>query len=136
MYVCIHVFAIVYYRVLGCFVLLFVMYFITWNSLFLSSFDLFFCLYVWTFDCLCVWKFENLQAYQMSFMSFKFVCKLVCLITCFFVFCNFFTFLFYWILCMLENKIVWKNVSLKVRISFLVFLWVVNLLICSLLICF
>ena len=59
MYVCIHVFAIVYYRVLGCFVLLFVMYFITWNSLFLSSFDLTF--FVCTFGLLIVCVFESLK---------------------------------------------------------------------------
>ena len=46
--------------------------------------------------------FENLQAYQMSFMSFKFVCKLECLITCFFVFCKFFTFLFSMLACIHE----------------------------------
>ena len=55
MYVCIRAFTIIYYRVLGCFILLFVMYFIACDSLFLSSFDLtLFCLYVWTFDCLVV----------------------------------------------------------------------------------
>ena len=59
MYVCRHVFAIVYYRVLGCFVLLFVMYFITWNSLFLSSFDLTF--FVCTFGLLFVCVFECLK---------------------------------------------------------------------------
>ena len=59
MYVCIPVFAIVYYRVLGCFVLLFVMYFITWNSLFLSSFDLTF--FVCTFGLLIVCVFECLK---------------------------------------------------------------------------
>ena len=59
MYVCIHVFAIVYYRVLGYFVLLFVMYFITWNSLFLSSFD--FIFFVCTFGLLIVCVFECLK---------------------------------------------------------------------------
>lgn len=59
MYVCIHVFTIVYYRVLGCFVLLFVMYFITWNSLFLSSFD--FIYFVCTFGLLIVCVFECLK---------------------------------------------------------------------------
>lgn len=59
MYVCRHVFAIVYYRVLGCFVLPFVMYFITWNSLFLSSFD--FIFFVCTFGLLIVCVFECLK---------------------------------------------------------------------------
>ena len=59
MYVCIPVFAIVYYRVLGCFVLLFVMYFITWNSWFLSNFDLTF--FVCTFGLLIVCVFECLK---------------------------------------------------------------------------
>ena len=59
MFVCIRVFAIVYYRVLGCFVLLFVMYFITCDSLFLFSFDHTF--FVCTFGRLIVCVFECLK---------------------------------------------------------------------------
>lgn len=59
MYVCIRVFTIIYYRVLGCFVLLFVMYFITWDSLFLSSFDL--NLFVCMFGRLIACVFECLK---------------------------------------------------------------------------
>ncbi len=66
MYVCIRVFTIIYYWVLGCFILLFVMYFITFDSLFLFSFDHTFCLYVWTFGRLIVCVFEYLKLAGVS----------------------------------------------------------------------
>ena len=62
MYVCKRVFTIIYYRVLGCFVLLFVMYFITWDSLFLSSFD--FTYFVCMFGRLIVCVFGCLKTYR------------------------------------------------------------------------
>mgnify|MGYP001705422878 CR=1 FL=1 len=74
MYVCIRVFTIIYYRVLGCFVLLFVMYFITWDSLFLSSFDL--NLFVCMFGRLIVCVFECLETCRCIKCPYVF---LVCL---------------------------------------------------------
>ena len=63
MYVCIGVFTIIYYRVLGWFVLLIVMYFMTWDSLFFLV--LIFLFFVCTFGRLIVCMFECLKTCRL-----------------------------------------------------------------------
>lgn len=57
----VYVYLLLYYRALGCFVLLFVMYLITWDSLFLFSFDQAFA-FVWIFESMYAWMLEDAQA--------------------------------------------------------------------------
>lgn len=74
MYVCIRVFTIIYYWVLGCFILLFVMYFITLDSLFLFSFDHTF--FVCMFGRLIVCVFEYLKLAGVSNVLISFLMRL------------------------------------------------------------
>lgn len=74
---------------------------------------LIFILYVdFVKNFLNVWKYVSLNPCLNSWYTITFIYS--CLLSL--IFTN--IFLLYWIFCMFENKYVWKNESLKVRISF------------------
>lgn len=121
MYVCIRVLTIIYYRFLGCFVLLFVMYLITCDSLSLFSFDQAFA-FVWMFERLNVWMLECLNAWMFECLK---MCRRV---KCLFVFLlKFALLLCSFLICLYVNMYAWLHVSLF-AITFYIPIFFVSLL--------